>query len=573
MPPSAERWIVPPRRPELEQVLQRELGIPSLLAAVLVARGFADPASAHRFLHPSLDDLGDPSLLPDFEAGQRAVLGARERGEKIFVHGDYDVDGVTSTALLGDFLRRIGCDVHVHVPHRLREGYGIHLDAVAAAREMGAGLFLTCDCGTSAFEQVRAARAAGMRVVVTDHHHVPMEIPEAEAVINPHRAESAYPDPNLCGVGVAFRFCEGITKAIGWPVHQFRRHFLDLAALGTVADVVPLLGENRILARFGLEQLRATKRVGILALLQSSKLGVDRPIRSWHVAWVLGPRLNAAGRIDDAAMALRLLLTKDAEEARSLAEQLEAINERRKSEQERVFQEAIQRIEAEQLAEGPILLLADSSWHSGIIGIVAGKLAQRFYRPAFVGTTDEDGSRLKFSARSIPGFHLAEAILAHPHLLQGGGHERAAGFSLDSERLDEAKEALASYARSMLSPEDLVPTFEADLEVQGSEADLAGAESLELLQPTGECNREPCFLARGVRIDSATPTRNPRTAMLRLTAADGFSVHGVTFQHAERLQQEDLSQSFDMLFSPLVDEFRGEKRVKWQVRDFRPAEG
>lgn len=572
MPPSAERWIVSPRRPDLERHLQQELGIPPLLAAVLVARGFSDPAAAHRFLHPSLDDLGDPSLLPDFEPALKAVLTARERGERIFVHGDYDVDGVTSTALLGDFLRRIGCDVHVHVPHRQREGYGIHLDAIAAAKEMDARLFLTCDCGTSAFEQVRAAREAGLRVVVTDHHHVPMEIPDAEAVVNPHRAESAYPDPNLCGVGVAFRFCEGITRAIGWPVHQFRKHFLDLVALGTVADVVPLLGENRILARFGLELLPTTKRIGIRALLESSKLGTDRPIRSWHVSWVLGPRLNAAGRIDDAAMALRLLLTKDPNEAGELAGQIEAINERRKSEQERVFQEAVRRIEEQGLAEDPILLLADEAWHSGIIGIVAGKLVQQYYRPAFVGTSDEDGGRLKFSARSIPGFHLAEAILAHRNLLQGGGHERAAGFSLDSDRLDEAREALTSYARSILSPEDLVPTFEADLEVQGAEADLTGAESLDLLQPTGECNREPCFLARGVSIDSATPTRNPRTAMLRLTAADGFSVQGVTFQLGERVLQEDLNQRFDVLFSPAVDEFRGERRVKWHVRDFRPSE-
>src|SRR4051812_9037429 len=229
-----EQWIVPERNAEAERRLQQELNVSSLVAALLVQRGWTDPAAAHKFLNPSLDDLHDPTLLPDYEAARNEILGARERGEIIFVHGDYDVDGVTSASILDRFLRKIGCKVVTHVPHRMKEGYGIHASAVEAAKAAGASLFLTCDCGISAFEQVAAARAAGLRVVVTDHHTVHEEMPEAHAVVNPHRPDSKYPFDDLSGAGVVLKLCAGLTKELGWPVEMFYKNFLDLAALGTI---------------------------------------------------------------------------------------------------------------------------------------------------------------------------------------------------------------------------------------------------------------------------------------------------------------------------------------------------
>ena len=263
-------WITPARDSAGELILERELGVSSLLACVLLARGYRDPGAADRYLHPNLSHLSDPRLLPDFDKACVAILGARERKETIFIHGDYDVDGVTSAALLTRFLKSLGCSVITHVPHRMKEGYGIHLNAVDAAQEAGAKLFLTCDCGSTAHTQVARARAAGMAVVVTDHHLMNEDLPKADAVVNPHRSDSEYPFRELCGVGVVFRLCEGITAEMGHNVANFQRAFLDLAAIGTVADVMPLVGENRVITKCGLERIPDTKKLGLQALLREA---------------------------------------------------------------------------------------------------------------------------------------------------------------------------------------------------------------------------------------------------------------------------------------------------------------
>ena len=311
------RWMAPERQPAKERVLQEALGVPPLLACVLVQRGYEDPKAAYEFLNPSLDNLGAPQKLPDYEQAQKEILSARERGQLVYVHGDYDVDGVTSAALLSRFLTSVGAKVKTHVPHRTREGYGIHLMAVKEAAEAGAKLFLTCDCGISANEQVEAAKEAGMRVVVTDHHTLGETLPEAHALVNPHRPGSEYPFQELSGVGVAFRLCEGLTAELGYKIDNYRRAFLDLTVLGTVADVMPLVGENRIITRHGLLQLWETKKEGLRALLRESKVQEECGgiLRAWHIGFMLGPRLNAAGRIDDAARSLNLLMTSDRGEA------------------------------------------------------------------------------------------------------------------------------------------------------------------------------------------------------------------------------------------------------------------
>lgn len=539
-----------------------------------MARGYTDPNEAERFLNPSLDDLGDPELLPDYEDAKNAILGARERRELIFVHGDYDVDGLSSATLLGNFLSKIGCLVKVHVPHRLREGYGIHRDTVADAAEAGAKLFLTCDCGITAFEQVALARGAGMRVVVTDHHSVGEDIPEAEAVVNPHRVDSQYPFPELSGCGVAFRLCEGLTKAVGWPVDKFRANFLDLATLGTIADVVPMVGENRILAKFGLKALSQTKRIGIRALLDRSGLSEKiekKELSSDHVAWQVAPRLNAAGRIDEASLALNLLMSKDVEEARLLADRLEQLNQDRRDEQDRILEQAIDQTLREAWDQKYVLLLAQAEWHAGLVGIVAGRLVEVFGRPSFVGTFDSETGVARFSGRSIYGFNLAEALRANSDVISGGGHAKAAGFSVPIDKIDEARRRLESYARTVLQPEDLKPTVWIDLEVEGAEADLAAAESLAALQPTGEANRFPKFLSRKVRFVSANPTKNPEVAQVRVQAKDGATVPGVSFGRAEEILAIGSDQELDILFRPEVDNWNGRCQVKWRIDDFQPS--
>jgi len=565
------RWSVGARDPDAEALLQRELGIPSLVAAILVQRGFTEPRTAHKFLNPSLDDLYDPRTLPDYESAKDAILGAVDRKELIFVHGDYDVDGVTSAALLNRFLKAIGANVHTHVPHRMREGYGIHRSAVEAAKSLGAKLFLTCDCGVAAHEQVQIAREAGMAVVVTDHHSVGDVLPGANAVINPHRKDSAYPFDELSGVGVVFRLCEGLTQELKHPVDRYRRAFLDLAALGTIADVMPLVDENRIIARFGLEQLTYSKKAGIKALMREAQIKLDegQMLRAYHVGFVLGPRLNAAGRLEDADMALQLLIESDDARATEMARQIEVVNTARKAEQTKIIDEATAMVTATGMDQRNIVVVAKEGWHTGIVGIVAGRLVDTFHRPTFVLSIDAENGICKGSARTIPNFNLAEAIHAHPGLfLSGGGHAAAAGCSFELARYEEVLDTLDAYAGTMLKPEDFVPVTSIDLEVEFSEVSLSAVNALSQLEPFGCANPEPTFMARGISLAQILPTKNPAHVRLTLRSGESATVAGIAFGIGERLTSTGAGSQVNLLFRPEIDTWNGNRKLKWQVRDY-----
>ncbi len=567
----ASRWVIGARDHDAERRLQEELKIPSLVAAVLAQRGYTDPELAREFINPTLDGLHDPSLLPDYQKAVDAILGARERKERIFVHGDYDVDGVTSAAIFGRFLEKIGCDVHVHVPHRMREGYGIHASAVEAAKAQGAKLFLTCDCGVAAHEQVDQANAAGMTVVVTDHHSIGRELPNAAAVVNPHREDSQYPFTELCGAGVVLKLCAGITRDLGMPVDKFYRAFLDLAALGTIADVMPLIGENRIIAKFGLERLTETKKAGLRALINEAKIVLDpgKSLRAYHVGFVLGPRLNAAGRIDDAAMSLQLLLENDPIKAASLAAEIEAVNTSRREQQQQIIDEAVEMVIAKGDQERNVIIVGNPGWHSGIVGIVAGRLVEQFRRPTFVMTFDTETGVAKGSARTIPNFHLANAIRAYPDLfLSGGGHAMAAGCSFELDRFQEVSDALHNYAGLHLTPEDFLPSQRVDMEVSSNEISMASVEALALLEPFGCENPEPVFVARNVSLAQVLPTKSPAHVRLVLRQGEGLAVQGIAFGIGERVTESGAGSVVDLLFQPNVDEWRGNRTLKWQVKDF-----
>ncbi|AIE83427.1 single-stranded-DNA-specific exonuclease RecJ [Fimbriimonas ginsengisoli] len=568
--PVSARWLIGARNAEAEARLQKELGIPSLVAAILVQRDLADPAAAYKFLNPSLDDLHDPRKLPDYELAKDAILGAKERKELIFVHGDYDVDGVTSAALLNRFLTRIGCQVQTHVPHRMREGYGIHRSAVEAARVAGAKLFLTCDCGIAAHEQVKIAREAGMSVVVTDHHTVG-ELPDANAVINPHRLDSEYPFDELSGAGVVFRLCDGLSRELGIDLAGYYRAFLDLAALGTIADVMPLVDENRIIARFGLQRLSETKKVGIQALMREAKIILDpgKSLRSYHVGFVLGPRLNAAGRLDDADLALQLLIENDEVKAANLARTIERVNSDRRTEQQRIVDEATEMVIANGWHQRNVIVVGNDSWHSGIVGIVAGRLVDQFHRPTFVVTIDRNSGICKGSARTIPNFNLAEAIHAHPELfLSGGGHAAAAGCSFHFDDFEKVADTLHLYAGKMLTPDDFLPTVRIDVEVDFSEVNLQTAEALQMLEPFGCANPEPVFVARGISLAQILPTKNPAHVRLLLRSGSSSAVPGIAFGIGERLTQTGAGTLADLLFQPNVEEWRGMRSLKLQVKDY-----
>ncbi len=564
----SRRWVIAERIAEAEETLQRELGIPRVVAALLTQRGICEPAEAHKFLYPSWDDLHDARTLPDYDAARDEILGAKERGDLIFVHGDYDVDGVTSASILHRFLSRVGAKVETHVPHRTKEGYGINISAVEKAREAGAKLFLTCDCGISAHDRVEAAREAGMRVVVTDHHTVGDTIPEAHAVVNPHRKDSLYPFPELSGAGVVFKLCDGLAGDLDMPQDKYRQAFADLAALGTIADVMPLRDENRIIAKFGLKRLAETNKVGIQALKANS--GLDGAISVYDVGYKLGPRINAVGRIDDAGLALRLLLESDYSKAKEIADEIETHNLDRRDAQQRMVDEAVQMVEDRGLHERYVIVVASTEWHAGIVGLVAGRLVERYHRPTFCLIIDEERGICKGSARSIPTFSLIDAIRAFPGLIDGGGHLMAAGCSFMRSELDRVADLLDGYARERLTPDDLVISMQADLEVDPDELDMSTMEALELLQPFGEGNPEPSFVCRGMNLVGIKPTRNPAHVNLTFHTTRKNAVPVVAFNLAEKFQNEMPGSAMDLFFQPKIDSFNG-RRVKWHLKDFVPC--
>src|SRR5438552_4313028 len=421
------RWIVTANAdPDATRRLAAELRIPEALAAILVQRGLGSPDSAKAFLRPDLERLSDPHRFADMSVALELLARAVRSGAPILIHGAYDVDGQCAAALLTRVLSSVGGRAHAFVPHRIRDGYDFGPAGLAEARRVEAGLIVTCDCGITAVAAVAAARAAGIDVIVTDHHLPGDELPPANAVLDPRRSDCPSEDKNLCGTGVAFKLAQALVHALGLSPN-LPLHFLDYVALATIADVVPLVGENRILVRYGLKKLADSRWVGLRALIETAGLG-GKPLRGAHVGFILAPRLNAAGRIGDANDGLRLLLTEDKDEAAKLARELETINARRQEMDQLILDEAIELVEQTLQPTDAAIVLGADTWHPGVIGIVASRLVERYGRPTFLIGWDEAGEFGRGSGRSISGFDLHGALhQAGGHLEKSGGHTMGAG--------------------------------------------------------------------------------------------------------------------------------------------------
>lgn len=548
--------------------LTDELGISRLTARLLVQRGYRTPETAERFLNPQIEHLHDPRLLPDYDAAVKEVLGAKEDGRKIFIHGDYDVDGITSAALFSRFLRRIGCEVITHVPHRIEEGYGINLKAVHRAKEQGANVFLTCDCGSGAIEQIGLAKEFGMRVIITDHHELHEgKAPEADAFVNLHRPGHQYPFHGLSGVGVVFKLCAGIANELGINLAQYYRAYLDLAALGTVADVMPLVDENRIIAAYGCPQIQQSRKPGIKALMQHIQVK-DGKVTPRTIGYQLGPRLNAAGRIDDAVLSLKLLLSEDDVESGAIASRLEAINTDRRERQDRVMDEAKTLVLSEGLDKANAIVVGSPDWHPGIVGLVAGRLAESFYRPAFVMTYGENGTA-KGSARTIPGYHLADALNRVGACLEThGGHEAAAGFSAKMQNVEAFRLAIEADAAAVLTPEVLTRRCQVDAETTIEECDLDTLVELEKLAPFGEGNPEPTFMATHLTLEAINPMpKHPQHVKVLLRGSPGASIQAVGFNMAEAMTGLEQGERVSVVFDASINRWNGRESVQWVIND------
>jgi single-stranded-DNA-specific exonuclease len=561
------RWaIAAPPDPRLTAALVSDLHIPEPLAALLVQRGLAAPERAKAFLRPGLERLSDPLCWADMSRAVELIVGAIRAGAPILVHGDYDVDGQCGAALLTRVLSSVGGNVRAFVPHRIRDGYDFGEAGLAMARSIGAGLVITCDCGITAVEPVRAARAAGIDVIVTDHHLPGDELPPASAVLDPRRADCASTDKDLCGTGVAFKLAQALVPALGLSPY-LPLHFLDLVALATVADVVPLTGENRILVRHGLKMLADSRWTGVRALVDAAGLS-GRPLKAGHVGFILAPRLNAAGRIGDAHDGLRLLLSDDPDEAAAIARELETLNARRQELDQRILDEAVDLAERVLRPEDRALVLAAEAWHPGVIGIVASRLVERYGRPTFL--VGWDGETGRGSGRSIVGFDLHAALhrVGH-HLEKYGGHTMAAGLTIRRDRYEAFRVAFLEVAGELLGPDDLVPAQRVDLELPLGLVSDELEKLMRYLEPCGPGNPAPVF---GVRHARAVGARRVGTNHLRFTLDDeSGALPAIAFQWADAIPDHWLGELLDVAFRLERDEWQGRTTLQARVACMAPS--
>ena len=560
VPLPRPKWALAPTAP---QGVVDALRLPRLWAQILYNRGIESRETAWELLHASEDALHDPFLFAEMDVAVDRVLKAIEEGETIAVFGDFDTDGVTASALLYEALLALGGDAFVHLPHRVRDGHGLNAEAVDAIAESGASVIITVDCGITSGDEVRQAKQLGIDVILTDHHAPMGAPPEAFATVAP---TSAYPFPFLTGAGLAFKLVQAIYQRLESPVPAGA---LELASLGTVADMAPLLGENRAIATLGLEKLRETERPGLLALLSAA--GVDREsLDHESIPFIIAPRLNAAGRMDSAELAFSLLTEEDPLAVQELATRIEALNRERRSLTQELVDEGM-RLAAEQVEEGQrLLFLAGEQFNPGVSGLVAGRLVERYSRPAVVVAVDGDVARA--SGRSVPDYHLAQALSECGELfLHYGGHPAAAGFVARTDDLDAIRQSLQASARERLRDATLEPRLRIDAEADFADMPGKTMDFIRRLAPYGQENPPPAFMARGVQATSRQRMGTQGQHMRLQLRQNGTTWEAVAFNQS---WPEGVAERgrIDVVYTPELNTFNGRTRLQMRLLDLRAAE-
>ena len=536
-------------------------GYAPLTAMVLSSRGFKDPASAQRHLRCDCQ-MPDPFLMQDMDKAVARVGLALSRGEKIAVFGDYDVDGITSTCLLTDFLRRRGADVVSYIPGRLEEGYGLNPIAIEQLHDEGVKLIITVDCGITAVKEAQMCKDFGIDLVITDHHECKDTLPEAAAVVDPHRPSCGYPHDNLCGVGVAFK----LASAICGSQEAVLRDYSDMVCLGTVADVMPLVGENRVFVAQGLEALRNTRRPGIVALMAECNCD-PTSVTAASIGFILAPRINAAGRIGQIELAIRLFLTEDHREAAHLAKSLCELNRQRQAVESEIFQQAISMLPSGKQPEA--IVLADESWHQGVVGIVASRIAEEYCCPTFLICLD--GEHGKASSRSYGGFNLFASLTSLSHLLESyGGHELAAGFTIHRDQIPAFRQAISQIAGEYYADNGPRTVLDIDCAVSPELLTIRGIDALKALEPCGNGCPKPMLVLEYVTIDRVSLIGNGRHMRLRLRQGH-HTLNAICFSTTPESASIEAGDVVDVAFQPQVNEFRGERSVQLNIMDIRPS--
>ncbi|OUP54556.1 single-stranded-DNA-specific exonuclease RecJ [Butyricicoccus pullicaecorum] len=560
-----KRWVT--AKPNLETVrsLARSCGFTPLAAAALCARGIDTPEAARAFLETDPAKLHDPMLLPDMTKARDTIRRAIEQGKKIAVFGDYDVDGVTSTCVMTRVLRSLGADVRHYIPDRLSEGYGLSMGAMDRLAQDGIGLIVTVDSGVSAFEEIARARELGMEVVVTDHHECREELPDANAVVNPKRADSTYPFAELAGVGVAFKLAcalagDGQQRAV-------LEQYADLVALGTVADVMLLVGENRIIVAAGLRRMAETQNVGLSMLLHESGQQGKRLTAS-TISFILAPRINAAGRLGHADMAAELFLTDDPRRAQTLAMALCEQNKQRQATENQILEQALQKLRREyDPLEDQVIVLAGEDWHHGVIGIVSSRICDRYACPTVLIAL-EDGIG-KGSGRSVKGFNLYEALCDSAPLLERfGGHELAAGLTIREENIQQFHENMEAWAREHVNPQELMPILHIDCPIAPEFISTEATRGLDVLEPFGMGNPQPVFSMCDLLVEEITPISSDRHVRLTLSK-DGQTYTAMLFGTGQGGCGFAQGNYVDAAFCLEINEYRGRCSVQLVIRDIQ----
>ena len=576
--------------------ISRALGVSPIIAKLLYNRGYQDPTSAMSFVRMENEMLRNPFDMADMMKGVQRIKAALDANEKITVYGDYDVDGVTSVCTLYLYLKSLGANVEYYIPNRTGEGYGVSIPAIDAIKEGGTTLIITVDTGITANEEVTYAKSVGVDFLITDHHECRSELPEAAAVINPHRPDCKYPFKELAGVGVVFKFIcayEEFRTGDSRMKSTLRiiKEYADLVAIGTIADVMPIKEENRIIVKYGLNMIENTERVGLAALIDVSSNKQDgkhsdrydrnkkkrkMKMTSSFIGFTLAPRINAAGRVRSATIAVELFLSDKYSEAVKISEQLCSANKERQSEENKIMQEAYDKIDNLDIKNNPIIVLDADDWHHGVIGIVSSRITEKYCRPSILVSfegNDEDCEHLenvgKGSGRSIKGMNLVDALCyCSDHLVKFGGHELAAGLSVTREQLPLFVEKINEFARANLSEKDMVPVIEADCEIDFADASLAVADSLQLLEPYGVGNPVPQFIMRNVTVsDVCGVSDNKHT---RLTLTDGkTSLSAMYFSNSPSDLGVCTGDKIDILFNLGINEWQDRKSVQLIIRDLK----
>lgn len=566
------KWVVAPEPdPDLLQDISGKVGLDKIIVKILFNRQIDNVEAIRQFLHPSLSDLLDPFTMFGMEKAVGRILNALRDNEKIMVYGDYDVDGITAASLLYMVLNKLGAQVHYYLPNRLVEGYGLSVDGIKEAVAKGISLLISVDTGVTAVEEVKYARSLGIECILTDHHEPGEILPDPVALVNPKQKDCTYAGGELSGVGVAFKLAQALYQRLQQDQVELEEH-LDLVALGTAADIVPLVGENRILTKFGIKQISRTNKPGLKSLTFVSGL-MGKDIGTGQVVFILAPRINAIGRLGDAEMAIRLLTTKDERMAAEIARKLDSENQRRKNIDEKTLNEALEQIrQTVDLENDRAIILASEGWHQGVIGIVASRLVEKFHLPTIMIAIDNGEG--KGSARSIPGFHLCDALKeCEDLLLRYGGHKYAAGLTINPTKITAFRDRMKEVSRRLLTDDDLVAKLYIDSEIELSQINDAFLDVLETFAPFGPQNMRPVFLTRNCEILGQPYCVGKNHLKMKVRKGDSvFDVIGFGFGDWVR-NLSGRGNLVDLVYVVEYNSWNDHTRIQLRLKDMKLAAG